>query len=200
MKQWPRGRKRAATNVLSATGFNRILVSTIRAPALSIIADRFDMTAPGTAMALSIYVLVTAVGPLLAGPLTELYGRQVVLHISNIWFLAWNITCGFANSKEILITARFLTSLGASAILALAIMVGFCFCIFRETYALVILKRRAERLRRDAVGGADNYETPEERLGRQTSLSSTFSCALSRPLRLLTTHPIIQSEGLLLRR
>ncbi|KAM4060588.1 major facilitator superfamily protein [Hirsutella rhossiliensis] len=247
-KQWPRRRKWAVTNVLSASGFNRILVSTIMAPALPIIASEFDMSSAEAAMALSIYVLATAFGPLFIGPLTEVYGRQVVLHASNIWFLVWNITCGFANSKRFLIAARFLAGFGASSIYALAggvlgdvwgpeergqslgwylaipliavaagpilggvitahaswrwmfwstsifqaVMIIFCFTTFRETYVPVILKRRAEHLRRQAGRPHEGYQTLEERLHRQKSLPATLFRALSRPLRLLATHPIIQ--------
>lgn len=71
-------------------------------------------------MALSVYLLASAFGPLLIGPLSEVYGRQPVLHASSIWFLIWNVVCGFANSKELLIAARFLAGFGASAIYALA--------------------------------------------------------------------------------
>ncbi|OQD86959.1 hypothetical protein PENANT_c006G00709 [Penicillium antarcticum] len=119
-KDWPTSRKWAVTDVLSATGFNRIMVSTIMAPALSTIAKEFDMSSTESAMALSIYLLATAFGPLFIGPLSEVYGRRSILHASNIWFLVWNIACGFANSKEILIASRFLAGFGASAIYALA--------------------------------------------------------------------------------
>jgi len=71
-------------------------------------------------MALSIYLLATAFGPLVIGPLSEIYGGKKILHLSNIWFLIWNITCGFANTKELLIAARFLAGFGASSIYALA--------------------------------------------------------------------------------
>lgn len=118
-KDWPNGRKWAVTDVLSASGFNRILVSTIMAPALSIIAKELHMNATESALSLSSYLLATAVGPLFIGPLSEIYGRQVILHASNIWFLAWNIACGFAYTKELLIGARFLAGFGASAIYAL---------------------------------------------------------------------------------
>ncbi|KAL2857218.1 major facilitator superfamily domain-containing protein [Aspergillus pseudoustus] len=119
-KDWPTGRKWAVTDVLSATGFNRIMVSTIMAPALSLIAKEFDMNSAESAMALSIYLLATAFGPLIIGPLSEVYGRKPILHASNIWFLIWNLVCGFANSKEVLIASRFLAGFGASAIYALA--------------------------------------------------------------------------------
>jgi len=119
-KEWSARRKWAATDVLSATGFNRIMVSTIMAPALPLIARELKMTSTQAAMAMSIYTLATAFGPLVAGPLSEVYGRASILHTSNVWFLAWNIVCGFAKTKEILISARFLAGFGASSIFALA--------------------------------------------------------------------------------
>ncbi|RDW68882.1 uncharacterized protein DSM5745_08642 [Aspergillus mulundensis] len=119
-KDWPTGKKWAVTDVLSATGFNRIMVSTIMAPALPLISSELHMNSTESAMALSIYLLATAIGPLLIGPLSEVYGRKPILHASNVWFLVWNLVCGFANTKQVLIAARFLAGFGASAIYALA--------------------------------------------------------------------------------
>jgi MFS family permease len=90
------------------------------APALSTIALELDMNSAESVMALSIYLLATAFGPLLIGPLSEIYGRAPILHASNVWFLVWNIVCGFAKTKETLIAARFMAGFGASAIYALA--------------------------------------------------------------------------------
>ncbi|KAH8906153.1 MFS general substrate transporter [Coniochaeta sp. PMI_546] len=117
--QWPNRRKWVVTNILSATGFNRIVVSTIMAPALPVIAAELNMSPTQSALSLSIYLLATAFGPIVIGPLSEMYGRQVVLHTSNIWFVAWNLACGFATTKEILIVSRLFTGLGASAIYSL---------------------------------------------------------------------------------
>lgn len=116
---WRAGKKWMVTDVLSATGFNRIMVSTIMAPALPTIARELGMNPTEAALSMSIYLLATAFGPLVIGPLSELYGRQAVLHGSNIWFLVWNILCGFAATKETLIAARFLAGFGASAIYSL---------------------------------------------------------------------------------
>ena len=66
------------------------------------------MSSTESALSLSIYLLATAFGPLFIGPLSEIYGRQVILHISNVWFLVWNVACGFANTKELLIGSRLL--------------------------------------------------------------------------------------------
>lgn len=78
------------------------------------------MTPTESAMSLSIYLLASAFGPLIMGPLSEIYGRQAILHVSNVWFLIWNIVCGFATTKETLIASRFLAGFGASGIYALA--------------------------------------------------------------------------------
>ncbi|XP_044723964.1 major facilitator superfamily domain-containing protein [Hirsutella rhossiliensis] len=112
-KQWPRRRKWAVTNVLSASGFNRILVSTIMAPALPIIASEFDMSSAEAAMALSIYVLATAFGPLFIGPLTERF----------------------------LIAARFLAGFGASSIYALAggVLGDVCAVIAAFNYGILYI-------------------------------------------------------------
>lgn len=119
-RDWPDKQKWAVTNVLSITGFNRIMVSTIMAPTLTHVAADLNMTPTESAMSLSIYLLATAFGPLVAGPMSELYGRNVILNGSGIWFLAFNLACGFANTKEVLIASRFLAGFGASSIYALA--------------------------------------------------------------------------------
>jgi MFS family permease len=119
-KDWTRSRKLLVTDVLSATGFCRIMVSTIIAPALPTIKTQLNMNNTEAAMALSIYLLATAFGPLIIGPLSEIYGRKNILHACNAWFLLWNVVCGFAHTKELLIASRFLAGLGASSIYALA--------------------------------------------------------------------------------
>jgi MFS family permease len=81
--------------------------------------------------------ITIAFGPLLLGPLSELYGRSHVLQISNLWYLGicflnalvstnglslftvWNLACGFARSRNELIAFRFLAGLGGSAPLAI---------------------------------------------------------------------------------
>lgn len=90
------------------------------APAIPTIAVDLKMSNIESTMALSAYVLATAFGPLVIGPLSEVYGRKTIIHITNIWFLAWNLICGFANSKGLLIAARLLAGFGASAVYTVA--------------------------------------------------------------------------------
>ena len=96
------------------------MVSTIMAPAMNTIARELNMSSTEAVMALSIYTLATAFGPMLIGPLSEVYGRRIVLHVSNIWFLGFNLLCGFATNKQTLVAARFLAGFGASAIFSLS--------------------------------------------------------------------------------
>lgn len=89
------------------------------APALNEIARDFEIrNRIEVQMLLSIFVLAYAIGPLILAPMSELYGRVIVLQISNVFFLAFNIACGFAQSKNQLLAFRFLSGLGGSAPLA----------------------------------------------------------------------------------
>lgn len=91
-----------------------------RAPALLVIADDLHMNPVESQMALSVYVLAIAFGPLVLGPLSELYGRSIIIHSCNVWFLAWSFACTFASTKGLLIAARFLAGFGASLVYAVS--------------------------------------------------------------------------------
>jgi multidrug resistance protein len=270
-KNWSKRAKWAATLSLSAQGFNRIMISTVRtiykcgspieicankceqimAPAIPIIAIDLSMSAVESTMALSVYVLATAFGPLVIGPLSEIYGRKNIIHISNIWFLAWNLICGFANSKGLLISARLLAGFGASAVYTVAygvladfwpaeqrgnslsiyllipltgaaigpIIGGFIVQystwrwmfwsntifqaaaellttpVMQETYAPLLLRRRAAKLRPSL--NDSRYFAASARTAEGISTTTTLWTALSRPLRLLICHLIIQVQAFL---
>ena len=88
-------------------------------PALGKMAKDLHMTnTVEIEISLSIFVLAWAVGPFFLGPLSEISGRVRVLQISNLFFLAWNIGCGFAQNNAEIIVFRLLAGLGGSAQLA----------------------------------------------------------------------------------
>lgn len=64
------------------------------------------------------------------------------------------------------------------------------FFAFRETYPQRILLHRAEKKRKDTRD--HQYVTATERLHKDTSACNTISRSLTRPLRLLAFHPIVQ--------
>lgn len=62
----------------------------------------------------SIYVLGFAAGPMIFAPLSELYGRLPVYHMTNVCFLAFTIACAKAPSFNALLGFRFLAGLFGS--------------------------------------------------------------------------------------
>jgi multidrug resistance protein len=81
-----------------------------------------------SAMVLSIFVLAYAVGPLFLGPMSEVYGRVPVLQLSNLFYLVWNLACGFAKTGPQILVFRFFAGLGGSAPLAIGgAVLGDCF-------------------------------------------------------------------------
>jgi hypothetical protein len=76
-----------------------------------------------------------------------------------------------------------------------AVMIVVSFTAFHETYAPTILARRAAKLRKDS--GDTRYYTEFERAMAEKSIFSVLHQALSRPLRLLMFHPIIQINAVM---
>ena len=96
-----------------------IMNSSIVAPALPAMSETLAMSPVQANMSMSIYILASAFGPLILAPLSEIYGRVKIVHFCNIWFVGWSFACAFANTKGLLIAARFLAGLGGSLIYAL---------------------------------------------------------------------------------
>lgn len=92
------------------------------APALQSIRDDFHIQSDFLLqLTLSSFILAYAVAPLFLGPLSEIYGRALVLQLSNLFYLAFNIGCGFSQNTGELIAFRFLSGLGASVPLVVSL-------------------------------------------------------------------------------
>ncbi|QRW24297.1 major facilitator superfamily transporter [Rhizoctonia solani] len=86
------------------------------APGLPEIAHAFGITnSTVAALTLSIFILAYAIGPLFVTPLSEVYGRSWPLHLSNIFFLVFNLACAWAPDTASLIVFRFFAGIGGSA-------------------------------------------------------------------------------------
>lgn len=70
------------------------------------------------------------------------------------------------------------------------VMTAVSFFAFHETYSPRILRRRAEKRRSES--GDPRFTTAEERLYMSRFSHKTISRCLSRPIRLLLFHPIVQ--------
>ncbi|KAG2110960.1 MFS polyamine transporter [Suillus discolor] len=252
-KNWSYRRKWAATIIISSFTFISPVSSSMIAPATGQVASAFGIDNDVMlALTTSIFVLAYAMGPLFLGPLSEIYGRSRVLQLANLWYLVWNLVCGFAQSESQLLAFRFLAGLGGSAplsigggflgdcwqphergravaIYSLAPLMGpvvgpitgawvaqystwrwvfWSTCIvdaviqiigmfaLQETYAPVLLERKAERIRRSM----DAEKAPYREIrtvfeGQDRSWQAIMAKSLSRPFVLFAHEPIVQLLG-----
>ncbi|KAG5288726.1 MFS membrane transporter [Histoplasma capsulatum G186AR] len=70
------------------------------------------------AIQISIFVLAFALGPIFAAPLSEIYGRTMIVRTCNILFIAFSIGSGFAQNAAQLAVCRFFAGVGGSGGLA----------------------------------------------------------------------------------
>jgi multidrug resistance protein len=112
---WPKTFRWVMITLVSSVTFVAGLSSSIFAPGVPALMKEFHTTNSilGT-LVVTIYVLGLATGPLLFGPLSELYGRRLVQHIGNFGFLIWTIACGLATNMNMLIGFRLLQGIFAA--------------------------------------------------------------------------------------
>ncbi|KAF8748479.1 multidrug resistance protein 4 [Rhizoctonia solani] len=120
------------------------------APGLPEIAHAFGITnSTVAALTLSIFILAYAIGPLFVTPLSEgslflsilvklipipsvVYGRSWPLHLSNIFFLVFNLACAWAPDTASLIVFRFFGKSGIGGSAPLTIGAGSIADLFHE--------------------------------------------------------------------
>ncbi|KAJ5855513.1 uncharacterized protein N7529_009457, partial [Penicillium soppii] len=119
-KNWEMKKKWLIVLIVSTYSLISPLSSSMVAPSLTAIGKDLDIPAGvQQAVAMSIFVLAYAVGPLFVGPLSEIYGRVLVLQLTNLLYLFFNLGCSLAKTKAQIIVFRFLAGLGGSAPLAI---------------------------------------------------------------------------------
>ncbi|KAI1361780.1 MFS general substrate transporter [Xylaria arbuscula] len=114
------------------------LSSSILAPAINAVAAEFGTTDTTKAsFPVSIFLLGYAVGPLFLSPLSEIYGRAVVLSSANAFFCIWHIGCALAPSLDALIVFRFLCGVGGAGCMTLGgAVIGDLFPVVERGKAL----------------------------------------------------------------
>ncbi|CZT08235.1 uncharacterized protein RAG0_13395 [Rhynchosporium agropyri] len=111
----PQSRKCLLITLLGSITFISPLASSMFAPAVSFMdADFHNDSTILASLAVSIYVLGYAIGPLILAPLCEIYGRQYVLTGANACFCIWQIGCALTPNLSSLIVFRFLAGVGGS--------------------------------------------------------------------------------------
>lgn len=72
-------------------------------------------------LSLSIFLLGTAVIPLVTAPLSEIFGRSIVLQLANLFYIIFNTLCGAAKTQNQLIVFRFFAGLGGAGPFAVSL-------------------------------------------------------------------------------
>ncbi|TVY33612.1 Efflux pump [Lachnellula subtilissima] len=114
-RNWSARKKWTNAGLLSAMTLVTPLASFMFAPDVELVFREFHSTNSFlAALVLSIYVFGYSVGPLIAAPLSELYGRVPVYHVSNFLFVVLTIACAASSNLDMLIVFRFLAGAGGS--------------------------------------------------------------------------------------
>ncbi|KOS21631.1 putative transporter [Escovopsis weberi] len=119
-RNWTKRRKWITIICVSCFTLISPVASSIVAPGLPAIAKDLHITQSiEQALALSVFVAAYALGPVVWGPLSEFYGRAIIIQVSNVWFLLFNLGCGLARNKQQMFAFRFLAGIGGSAPMAI---------------------------------------------------------------------------------
>ncbi|KAF9772760.1 hypothetical protein IL306_009517 [Fusarium sp. DS 682] len=219
---WSKRKKWLSTILVSCFTFISPVSSTMLAPALPDLAKEFNISSDfETYLLMSIFLLAYAIGPFLLAPLSEMFGRVVVLQSANMFYLIFNTLGGGVLSdcwrKEERGTATAIYSLApflgpavgpiAAGYLtqnlnwrwifwvvsiADALVQILAFLFLQETYPPKILKVKARKLRK--ITGNRLLHTEFEQ--RDRTFISLLLTNLKRPFKMLFTQPAIQITAL----
>ncbi|KEY69590.1 hypothetical protein S7711_06219 [Stachybotrys chartarum IBT 7711] len=108
-QNWSNAKKALNMSIITFLGFLPPLESSVIVPSVPLLRDDFHETRrPVTSLVVSIFVLGFAFGPILLAPLSELYGRRLILNISNIFTFAFSIASATAPNMASFIVFRFI--------------------------------------------------------------------------------------------
>ena len=102
--------------------------SSVWSTATTVTAAQFGVSQEVMILGVSLYVVGFALGPLVFGPLSELYGRRKPLMIGMFGFIIFQIPIGVANNLQTIFICRFFGGAFGSA--ALAIVPGMAVDLF----------------------------------------------------------------------
>ncbi|PYI22368.1 MFS multidrug transporter [Aspergillus japonicus CBS 114.51] len=119
-QNFPASKKWTLLALISSITFISPLASSMFSPAIEFVAREFMVTNETLlSFSVTIFLLGFVFGPLLLAPLSEIYGRRVVLSGANWFFVVWQIGCARAPNMTTLIVSRFFTGIGGSGCVTL---------------------------------------------------------------------------------
>ncbi|KAF2721409.1 MFS general substrate transporter [Polychaeton citri CBS 116435] len=193
-KNWAVMRKWTAIFVMSSFVLMSPLSSTIVAAALLAIPNGFCIgRAAVEPMVLSVSLLGLAYGPLVASPLSEIYGRVRVVQIWNSSYTACNAACGWTHSKEAMTMLRSISGVCGNATLGNG--GGTLSDLFRAKdrgKTVAIYSRASVLASLINAKKTDDVDFYTEFDHLDGAIETVFLTNLVRPFKLLSTQPIVQ--------
>lgn len=105
---WPAWSKVVNVGLISCLTFITPLASSMFAPGVPQVMEEFHSDNELLAdFIVSVYVLGFAFGPMLLAPMSELYGRLYIYHISNVGFIVFTVLCAESSGIGMLTACRF---------------------------------------------------------------------------------------------
>ena len=86
--------------------------------AVPYIQEKFKVSRTSALLPISLYTVGFTLGPLIAAPLSELYGRRVVYWSNLPLLVIFNAAAAESNNLATLVVLRFLAGVGGSGVLA----------------------------------------------------------------------------------
>ncbi|KAI3393219.1 hypothetical protein diail_4546 [Diaporthe ilicicola] len=109
-RNWSLGKKWAQIISVSLFALVTNMAPTMCVPGAQIFLTEFRVTSSTTGqLAITIYVLGLAIGPLFISPLSEKWGRLPIYHVSNALFLVFLIGCGLSKTVAQFMVFRFIS-------------------------------------------------------------------------------------------
>ncbi|OQE36781.1 hypothetical protein PENCOP_c011G00591 [Penicillium coprophilum] len=118
-KNFPTGRKWAITTMLSLMTVCVTFASSVFSTATKQTAKEFNVSPEVMVLGVSLFVLGFAFGPIIFGPLSELYGRKRPMFLGMFVFAIFQIPVAVAQNLQTIFVCRFLGGVFASAPLAI---------------------------------------------------------------------------------
>lgn len=88
---------------------------------------------------MSIWELGETVGPLIVAPLSEIYGRLYIFHISNVLFVIFVVATALSTNIQMLVAFRFLSGLSVACITLNPSIVGDLFVTEQRGRAMSLI-------------------------------------------------------------
>ncbi|KAK5168067.1 uncharacterized protein LTR77_006635 [Saxophila tyrrhenica] len=115
---WPLWKKGYQTMAIGSLACAITSGSSLISPATLEIAEQFQVSRTVALLPLTLYLLGLALGPVIAAPISETYGRTIVYKITAPLFLLFLVGAGFTNSLAGLLICRLLAGTAGSPCLA----------------------------------------------------------------------------------